>query len=214
MKKYFSLMGMVLLLGCLVAPLHAEDELDDAAAAEAAEVEVVSIPDLVAKAKYVTKVKPKKKASVYFFLRSHSRCGFCRTITPRMNELYKEMKNKGAELIMLNCDPDTPTAEKWAKDTSIEIPMVTPETTGPIAAVVPGGGSGGTPNVMAVMADGEQIEGTSGASKCPELVATWKELVKDARKAEADKKKAAKKAKAKKKKAKKAKKAEAEEEDI
>ena len=204
---------MVILLGCLVVPLHAEDEMDDTAAAATAEVEEVSIPDLVAKAKYVTKVKPKKKASVYFFLRSHSRCGFCRTITPRMNELYKEMKNKGAELIMLNCDPNTEAAEKWAKDTGIEIPMITPETTGPIAAVVPGGGTGGTPNVMAVMADGEQIEGTSGASKCPELVATWKDLVKQARKAEAEKKKAAKKAKAKKKKARKSKKSKKAEEE-
>ena len=181
---------MLFLLGGLMAPLPAQEEVDEPAVEE---VQVVSIPELVAKAKYVTKVKPKKTASVYFFLRSHSRCGFCRKITPEMNALYKEMKNKGAELIMLNTDPDKETAEKWAKETDIEIPMVAPEAVGPIAEVVPGGGSGGTPNVMAVTADGEQIEGVSGASKCPALVGTWKELVKDARKAEAEKKKAAKK---------------------
>ena len=181
---------MLFLLGGLMAPLQAQEEVEEPAVED---VQVVSIPELVAKAKYVTKVKPKKTASVYFFLRSHSRCGFCRKITPEMNALYKEMKNKGAELIMLNTDPDKATAEKWAKETDIEIPMVAPEAVGPIAEVVPGGGSGGTPNVMAVMADGEQIEGVSGASKCPALVGTWKELVKDARKAEAEKKKAAKK---------------------
>lgn len=212
MKKFIALFGMVFLLGGLLAPVQAQDELDEA---DTEEVKLVSIPDLVAKADYVTKVKPKKKASVYFFLRSHSRCGFCRKITPEMNALYKEMKNKGAELIMLNTDPDKDTAAKWAKETDIEIPMIAPEATGPIAAVVPGGGSGGTPNVMAVMADGEQIEGTSGASKCPELVGGWKDMVKDARKAEAEKKKAAKKARSKAKgKKKKSRKAADEDEDI
>ena len=207
MKKLLTLFGTLFLLGGLVAPLHAQGVEDEAAETEVAaeETEEISIPDLLQKVEFVTKVKPKKKAYVYFFLRSHSRCGFCRTITPRMNELYKEMKNKGAELIMLNCDPDTEKAKKWADETDITIPMITPETTSAIASVVPGGGSGGTPNVMAVMADGTQIEGTSGASKCPDLVSGWKDMVKDAKKAESKKKSEARKnkKKSKKKKAKK-----------
>ena len=199
---------MLLLLGGLTAPLYAQDSAEEETELASEETEAISIPDLLQKVKFVTKVKPKKKASVYFFLRSHSRCGFCRKITPEMNELYKAMKNKGAELIMLNGDPDTETAKKWADETDISYPMITPETASVIGAVVPGGGTGGSPNVMAVTADGTQIEGTSGASKCPALVGGWKDMVKEAKKAEAKKK-----AEARKKKKKSKKKAKAAEED-
>lgn len=191
MKAFMIMFGSLFCLGTLV---HAQDVAEEATE----QVETVSIPDLVKEAEYVTRVKPKKKASVYFFLRSHSRCGFCRKIAPQMNELYKEMKNKGAELIMLNGDPDAEKAAAWAKEMDITIPMVTPESCGPIAAVVPAGGSGGSPNITAVMADGTRLEGVSGASKCPELVGTWKDLVKVARKAEAQARKAKKSKKKKK----------------
>ena len=191
MKAFMIMFGSLFCLGTLV---HAQDVAEEATE----QVETVSIPDLVKEAQYVTKVKPKKKASVYFFLRSHSRCGFCRKIVPEMNALYKEMKNKGAELIMLNGDPDAEKAAAWAKEMDITIPMVTPESCGPIAAVVPAGGSGGSPNITAVMADGTRLEGVSGASKCPELVGTWKDLVKVARKAEAQARKAKKSKKKKK----------------
>ena len=200
MKTLMIMFGSLFCLGTLVP---AQDVAEEATEQTTEQVETVSIPDLVKEAEYVTKVKPKKKASVYFFLRSHSRCGFCRKIAPQMNDLYKEMKNKGAELIMLNGDPDAEKAAAWAKEMDITIPMVTPESCGPIAAVVPAGGSGGSPNITAVLADGTRLEGVSGASKCPELVGTWKELVKEARKAEAQTRKA-KTSKKKKKKSKKA----------
>lgn len=214
MKKLLTLFGTLLLLGGLVAPLHAQEaaENTDTGAeteqpAEEPEPERISIPDLLKEVEYVTKEKPRKKAYVYYFLRSHSKCGPCQVVIPSMNEAYAEMKNKGAVIIMLNCDADTATAKKWAEEKNITIPMITPETAGVIASKVPGGGTGGTPNIMAVMADGEQIEGTSGYRKCPTFVGTWKEMVKDARKAEAKKKAEAAKAKkkAKKKKTKKAK---------
>lgn len=209
MKAFMIMFGSLFCMGTL---LHAQEVAEEATEETTAQVETVSIPDLVKEAEYVTKVKPKKKASVYFILRSHSRCGFCRKIVPQMNELYKEMKNKGAELIMLNGDPDTEKAAAWAKEMDITIPMVTPETCGPIAAVVPAGGSGGSPNITAVLVDGTRLEGVSGASKCPELVGTWKDLVKEARKAEAEMKKAeAKKTKKSKKKKKKSRKAASEE---
>ena len=215
MKKLLTLFGTLLLLGGLVAPLHAQDEVEDAAAEvetnqeeEEQEPAVISITDLLKEVKYVTKEKPRKKAHVYYFLRSHSKCGPCQAVIAPLNNLYAEMKNKGAVIIMLNGDADTETAKKWAEDKNIAFPMITPDTAGVIGAKVPAGGSGGTPNIMAVMADGEQIEGTSGYSKCPVLVGTWKDMVKDAKKTESKKKAEAAKArkKAKKKKAKKAKK--------
>ena len=213
MKQLLTLFGTLLLLGGLVAPLHAQEAEDAAAeaeteqAAEEQEPEVISIPDLLKEVEYVTKEKPKKKAYVYYFLRSHSKCGPCQAVIAPLNNLYAEMKNKGAVIIMLNGDADTETAKKWAEEKNISFPMITPDTAGVIGAKVPAGGSGGTPNIMAVMADGEQIEGTSGYSKCPTLVGTWKEMVKDAKKAEARKKADAAKAKKKKGKKKKAKKA-------
>ena len=222
MKQLLTLFGTLLLLGGLVAPLHAQDAAEDATAeaetgqtAEEQEPEVISIPDLLKEVEYVTKEKPRKKAYVYYFLRSHSKCGPCQAVIAPLNNLYAEMKNKGAVIIMLNGDADTETAKKWAEEKNITFPMITPDTAGVIGAKVPAGGSGGTPNIMAVMADGEQIEGTSGYSKCPTLVGTWKDMVKEAKKAEARKKAdaaKAKKKKGKKKKAKKAKKAAAEDE--
>lgn len=200
MKKIITLFGILSLLLAFVNPVYAQDEFDSADETEQAEEEVISIPDLLKEVKYVTKEKPKKKANVYFFLRSHSACGPCQAVIPSMNKLYKEMKNKGAIIIMLNGDPDTAKAKEWADTKSIEFPMITPETASVIASKVPGGGSGGTPNVMAVMADGTQIEGTSGYTKCPQLVGTWKDMVKDARKAENQKKFKAKKSKKKSKK--------------
>ena len=210
MKKLLMLLcGLVVATGLLASPAMGQEEDTDTTA----ETQQVSIPELLEKVKYVTKVKPKKKAYVYIFLRSHAKCGFCRKITPDMNKLYKEMKGKGCELIMLNGDPNTEAAKDWAKESDITIPMITPETTSGISAVVPGGGSGGTPNVMAVMADGTQIEGASGASGSTTLVATWKDMVKDAKKAEKEKKAEARKAK-KAKKSKKKSKADAEEDEI
>lgn len=209
LKKLLTLFAVTLLLTGFLVPIFAQEENEEPTEAEQVEEqEEISIYKLLKDVKYVTKVKSKKKANVYFILRSHSKCPFCRMITPKMNEAYKEMKGKGAEIIMLNSDPDTETAKKWADETGIEIPMITPDTTGPIAAKVSAGGSGGFPNIMAVMEDGTQIEGTSGGKKCPELVARWKDFVKDARKAERDKAKE-KKAKAKKKKKAKMKKAKA-----
>lgn len=206
MKRILTLMSGLLLLAGWVAPTYAQEETETEQPAEE-----ISIPDLLKEVKFVTKAKPKKKAYVYFFLRSHSTCGPCQAVIPSMNTLYKEMKNKGAEIIMLNGDPDTETAKKWADDKDIEFPMITPDTASVIGSKVPGGGSGGTPNVMAVMADGTQIEGTSGYTKCPTLVGNWKDMIKDARKAENAKKAAARKAKKNKKK-KKAKKAAADDE--
>lgn len=179
-------------------PLCAQEANEPAAESAAQEEESISLDALLKEASYVTKVKPKKKASVYFILRSHSRCGFCRKITPEMNALYKDMKGKGAEIIMLNGDPDTEKASKWAEETDITIPMITPETAAVVGAKVPAGGSGGTPNIMAVMEDGTQIEGVSGASKCPELVSGWKDMVKEAKKAEKEKAREKSKAKGKK----------------
>ena len=188
---------------CVPCSVYAQDEAPEIEAAEEEAVAVeqpITIPDMLAKVKYLTKVKPKKKAAVYFILRSHSKCGPCRAAAPQLAPIYKEMRGKGAELIMLSGDGDVEAAEKWAEEAGMNYPIVTNETIG--AVNIPAGGTGGTPNVMAVMSDGTIIEGTSGYKKVPVLVGNWKEFVKQAKKDM----KAKAKAKEKVKKAKKAKK--------
>lgn len=201
MKRLFPI-AIAMLGATLIAPNCAYAQDTPAAAevesTESAETtEPVSVPDMLKEVKFLTKAKPKKKVSVYFFLRSHSKCGFCRKITPEMNELYKAMKGKGAELIMLSGDSDLKLAKEWATEAEMSYPIVTQKTAG--AITVPAGGSGGTPNIVAVTPDGTVLENGSGASACTRIAGSWKELVKEAKKAN---KAAAKKAKKAKKKAK------------
>ena len=195
MKRLFSI-ALVMFGAALLAPNYAcAQDTPEAAEVETTETteatETVSVPDMLKEVKFLTKAKPKKKVSVYFILRSHSKCGFCRKITPEMNELYKAMKGKGAELIMLSGDSDLKVAKEWATEAEMSYPIVTQETAG--AITVPAGGSGGTPNIVAVTADGTVLENGSGASACTRIAGSWKELVKDAKKSA---KAAAKKAKA------------------
>lgn len=189
-----------------------EDSEDEEEAEE--EESAPTIPDMLKDVEYIGKVRPKKKASVYFFIRSHSACGPCKALVPQCIDLYKAMKGKGAEMIMLNCGGDLAAEKAWVESAGMTYPVITPETAG--AVDVPSGGSGGTPNVVAVTAAGEMLEGTSGTSKCAALMGRWKEFVKDAKKQEkAEKKKAAAKKKSsdKKKKRSKKKKSETEESD-
>ena len=195
MKHY-----IILFLALMASPLaFAETE----AVADAAATEEVSatptIPEMLEEVEYLTKAKPKKKVSVYYILRSHSKCGFCRQITPDLIAAYKAMKGKGAEIILLSGDSDVEVAEKWAKDAGMTYPIVTNATTSHVK--VSSGGSGGYPNITVVTVDGTVLDGASGASGCKELLGNWKSFVKEAKKAEKAKKASAKKAAKSKKKA-------------
>lgn len=211
LKKLLMMLGAaVVWCGLSVAPLAAQDT-DDAPATEetdtfdeAGEEPTVSISDMLKEVEYATKAKPKKKVYVYFFVRSHSGCGPCRAMVPASINLYKEMKGKGAEIIMLNGDADAAKAKEWAEETEMNYPIITPETRSKVD--VPAGGSGGTPNVVAVTEDGEVLDNASGYTKCPEVMGNWKELVKQAKKSARAKKAKDKKKKSKKKKSKKSKK--------
>lgn len=207
---------LTMVAGLVYTPVMAQDTEEE----EEQEEKVVTIPDMLKEVKYVTKVKPKKKAVIYYFLRSHSKCGPCVALTGANNEAYKEMKGKGAELIMLNGDADTEAAKAWAEKAGMIFPVITPETKGNVN--VPSGGSGGTPNMVVVTADGTVLKDTSGMNKCKTLLSEWKDLVKEGKKVDREKRKEAegkKKSKKKKSKKKKSKPADAEaaepaEEDI
>lgn len=192
MKRY-----LMLFLALMAAPVvFADTDADTDAVADAPATEEVSatptIPDMLSEVEYLTKAKPKKKVYVYYILRSHSKCGFCRQITPDLIAAYKAMKGKGAEIILLSGDSDVEVAEEWAKEAGMTYPIVTNATTSHVN--VPSGGSGGYPNITVVTADGTVLDNASGASGCKELVGKWKGFVKDAKKEEKAKKTAAKKA--------------------
>lgn len=198
-KRLLIMLNTLLLItGIPCTPASAQDA-NDVAEKDAA----TTIPDMLAEVEYVTKAKPKKKALVYYFLRSSSKCGYCVAMCGANNAAYKEMKGKGAELILLNCDTSTETAKSWAEKASMKYPVVSPDTKGKIN--VPSGGSGGLPNLVVVTADGSVVESVSGMTKCKELYSKWKDFVKEAKKAEREKRKEAEKAKATKKKNKKSK---------
>lgn len=204
LKKLLMMLGAACVwCGLTVAPLVAQ-ESDDAPATEAmdsfddaGEESTVSISDMLKEVEYVTKAKPKKKVYVYFFVRSHSGCGPCKAMVPSTINLYKEMKGKGAEIIMLNGDADTAKAREWAEEAKMNYPIITPETRNKVD--VPAGGTGGTPNVVAVTEDGEVLDNESGYKDCPVVMGKWKELVKQAKKSAREKKAKDKKKKSKKK---------------
>ena len=197
-KKLMMILGtLTLVTGLVYTPVMAQDTEE-----ETTEEKVVTIPDMLSEVEYVTKVKPKKKASVYYFLRSHSNCGYCVIISGSNNAAYKEMKGKGAELIMLNCDPNTEKAKAWADKSELNFPIVTPETKNKVK--VSAEGFRGYPHVVAVTADGTLLKHGGGANEVKELLSDWKSLVKESRKIEREKRKEAEaKKKAAKKKAKK-----------
>ena len=200
-----SLILSMMMLGAACSMMPVSYAQEEAAATTEETAATPSVPDMLKEVEYLTKAKPKqKKVVVYYILRSHANCGYCRALVPDLIAAYKAMKGKGAELIMLSGDSDLKVAKEWAKSAGMTYPIVTNETTGKVD--VPAGG-GGYPNITVVTANGEVLDKASGKSACTELVNRWKEFVKDAKKAEKEAKSAAKKA------AKKAKKEAAEEAD-
>ena len=108
---------LMLFMALMAAPVAFADTdtAEDTPATEAVSA-TPTVAEMLAEVEYLTKVKPKKKVSVYYILRSHSKCGFCRQITPDLIAAYKAMKGKGAEIILLSGDADVAEAEKWAKE--------------------------------------------------------------------------------------------------
>ena len=193
----YVLMGVMirklaLSLMLLSAPLAVADT-EDAAPATAEAAAEPTIAEMLENVEYLTKAKPKpKKTCVYFILRSHYNCGYCRQIAPDLVAAHKTMKGKGAEIILLSGDSDTKVAEDWAKEVKMSYPIVTNATTSHVK--VKAGGSGGYPNITVVNSEGKVLDDGSGATKCKELVNNWKSFVKEEKKAAKAQKAAAKKA--------------------
>ena len=179
MKYLLQILTFAALLGAAVLPCT---YADTATAEEQAEEQLATIPAALKGCKYVTKVRPKEDAKVYFIYQSRSTCGICVAEAPAIVATYKKMKGKGAELVMLNIDRDEKTAATWAKKSKMKFPIVAPSDMGNVPFPFTGGRT--LPCMVAVDADGNKLGEANGSQVADFLASNWKKYVRDIKKAE------------------------------
>lgn len=188
MNNLFRKWGVLLLMGLATATAQAKS--DDAAES------LPAIPDALSKVEYITDVRPKENAKVYFLFQSRSTCGHCVRHTPEIIAQYKRMRGKGAEVVLLSADADDAAALKWAESTGMNYPVVKPahRRLVPFKFDFEAGPPPPLPLMIAVTADGEPL-GQSGGAQAADLLKDWRKMVNEAKKAErkrqAEEKKAA-----------------------
>lgn len=153
-----------------------------------------AVPAALQGKEFIVPTKLNTKAKVYFIYQSRSTCGICVHEAPAIADIYKKMKGKSAELVMLNIDAKKESAQKWAKAAKMKFPIVAP---GDGAGVpFPYSGGGLLPCMVAVDAEGNKL-GEANGDKVVAFLQDWKKIVRDyekeARAAAAEAKKKAKK---------------------
>lgn len=163
-----------------------KDDADDAA-------ELPKVPAALKDRSFVLPAKLNTKAKVYFIYKSRYACSICVAEAPEIADIYKGMKGKKAELVMLNIDRDKETAAKWAKSVKMKFPIVVPGGAQgvPFPYEYDGQGASTLPQMVAVDAEGHKL-GQANAGDVAAFLRKWKKLVQEAEKAE---KKAAREAK-------------------
>ncbi len=139
-----------------------------------------AVPAALVNKKLVNKAKLNTKAKVYFLYKSRSTCGICVRECPSIVATYKGMKGK-AELVMLNIDASDEVAAKWAKDSKMKFPVVSPTDIGGVPFPFAGGNT--LPLMVAVDAEGNKL-GEANGNEVAEFLAGWKKIVKDYEKEE------------------------------
>lgn len=178
----------ILTLGAILwAPLLPCVYADTDKTEESSENELAAIPAALKERKYVTKVRPKLDAKVYFIYQSRYRCSICVAEAPAIVATYKKMKGKGAELVMLNIDQDDKTAATWAKKAKMKFPIVSPTDIRNVPFPFTGGRT--LPCMVAVDAEGNKLGEANGSGVADFLATNWKQYVREIKAAE---KKAAK----------------------
>ncbi len=185
MKKRFC--SLMVGLFCAVAWNPSFAMAAPAATEASADAELPSVPASLQDRQYITKARPDAKAKVYFIYQSRYMCPTCVAEAPAIVAVYKKMKGKGAELVMLNVDADDETAAKWARKAKMRFPIVSPTDRSGIP--FPHTGSSKLPCMVALDAHGNKLGEASGAEVAEFLSANWKNFVKDIKKTEATEKK-------------------------
>lgn len=192
-----KLASLVLLLGLSTVTVGTKATAD--------ETKLAKIPASLENAKYITDVRPDADAKVYYLLKSHSACGFCVHHTPELIKIYKQMRGKGAELILLNCDPTDAKALAWAEKAGMNYPVVAPNDAKkvPFFIDLSSGPPPPPPLMIVVTPEGKRLA-QGGGPQTSKLLENWKDYVKQA-KSETSDTQSDKKAKKTKKKSKKSK---------
>lgn len=189
MKTWFTLFCLAAVSGATIAPCaYAEKDKSEEVAAE----DLPRVPAALADRKYVTKAKPDLDAKVYFIYQSRYMCPNCVAEAPELVAVYRKLKGKGAEMVMLNVDADDETAAKWAKKAKMRFPIVSP--TDRMGVPFPHEGQGSLPCMVAVDAEGNKLGQADGLEVSSFVSKNWKKYVKDIKKAEKAAAKAAKEA--------------------
>lgn len=177
LKKTSFIAMSAVLFSVVCAPAAQAAKQDDEDVAE-----LPAVPASLADRKYITKSKPVTDAKVYFIYQSRYMCPNCVAEAPEIVAIYKKMKGKGAELVMLNVDADDETAAKWAKSAKMRFPIVSPTDRAGIP--FPHTGKGSLPCMVAVDAEGNKLGQAEGRQVAEFLSSNWKQYVKDIKKAE------------------------------
>lgn len=138
--------------------------------------ELPAVPASLQEKEFVVPVKLNTRAKVYFIYMSRSTCSICVHEAPKIVEIYKKMKGKAAELVMLNIDSNKDVALKWAKDAKMKFPIVAPGEGRGVPFPYAAGGL--LPHMVAVDAEGNKL-GEAGGGKVAAFLQDWKKIVRD-----------------------------------
>lgn len=131
--------------------------------------ETLPLKGRLTQVKYLTKKTPAKNARIYFFLRASSFNAESRDFMPTCISLYKKIKGRGAELIMLNEDKSVTDARNWAKESNIKFPIVSPDSVESLD--IPAAGQ--LPSIIVLSVSGEELTRGDSAHSCEDILSKW-----------------------------------------
>ncbi len=173
MKRLILLIVMMHCVSCVVC---AQEETAPVAERPAARKNksMAPVPELLSKARFLTRKKPNLKAQYYGFIRSASWCVPCQYFLPQLLSEYNKMKGAKMELILLGQE-DEEVVKKYMKEHDYNIPGVMPSELGEIPGV--SYENLGFPSMCIVDANGNFVVSNGGAN-----MMKWKDILKEYKK--------------------------------
>ena len=120
----------------------------------------------------VFNAEPNKKAKFFIYLQSASTCGHCRAGMPKIVEMYPEMKKAKVEVILIGCDREKETAQRFLQTFKAPFPAVMGKEGKDLPGFVR---TDGIPHAAFVNAKGQLIEAAYATTG---IVDRWKEVIK------------------------------------
>ena len=120
----------------------------------------------------VFNAEPNKKAKFFIYLQSASWCPPCRKEMPKIVEMYPEMKKAKVEIILIGCDRDKESAQKYLQTFKAPFPGVMLKEGKDLPGFVK---TQGIPHAAFVNSKGQLIEEAFATSG---IIERWKEVIK------------------------------------